>query len=195
LAGELHIHRAAVPAAAWRQHGVTPAFLGAVDRALRDIGAAPPVAAGMVRSALGDPSWRSLASLDAASRLGRALVAAGAVRPGPEALARTVERFERARAGELGAIPEAFWSIRPRAGAGADAALPIVEMSGAVILRVAGRRAPGPEPIAPRVRRGLDRLREAPPPAPGLRDALTALAGGEGRLGPGLLAGGLVLAA
>ena len=192
LLGELYLHRAVVPAAGWRSHGVTPAFLRGVEDALGRVGAGPALAAGMIRSALEDPSWRSLAALDAASRLGRELVAVGAARRGRPALGATIERFERARRGELAAIPAAFWSAHPTGGPAVE-----LEMRGAVIMAVKGRRPAGAPAaaIGPRSERGFARLKAAAPRPPALREALALLFRGEGRLGPGLVAGGLVLAA
>lgn len=194
LAGELHLHRAVVPAEGWRRHGVTPAFVRAIERALREIGAAPALARGMVHHALNDPSWRSLASLDAASRMARELIAAGADRPGPAAVDGAIQRFERARAGEPEAIPPAFWSARPGR---AEDGTPTVEMRGAVIMSVKGRRAEDAPaaPLGPRSQRGIKRLRTAAPRPPGLRDALATLFRGEGRLAPRMILGGVVLAA
>lgn len=201
--GELYVHRMAVPAGGWREWAVSEDFLGPLRRRLELVGVAPDTRERLIERALADAAWRSLASVDAATRLVDALVRAGGLKAGPEA-ARVVERFfelaREERAAEKQPIPPSYWSVQP-APPGADAGEKLL-LRGAVLIRARGRRASapkgrgaaaGPESGTPSLSPELvAALSEAP--ARPARELLRQLRA-EGWLAPAALVGAFLLAA
>jgi ATP-binding cassette subfamily B protein len=182
---ELYVHEMAVPAADWRAWAGSEDFLAPLRARLARLGA-PPGA--IVEEALADASWRSLAALDAATRMAQTLVGAGGLRRGSEAERALVELFEDAKkapGAPAGAVPPSFWSVRP---APADAEKLFAR--GAVLVRVHGTRAPAERGgLTPELAAAL----AEPPSRPGR--ALLGLLRADGALAPALLLGALVTAA
>ena len=104
---ELYIHQFRVPADGWREWAATDEFVGALVRRLDALGLGRERGSALVERALEDPTWRSIATLDAAARMGDALARAGGVERGSRVLA--VIEAAQATAGE---IPAAYWSVR-----------------------------------------------------------------------------------
>lgn len=142
---ELYLHRAVVPADGWREWAGSPEFTDALIRRLVQIGSRRAGARALVDEAVTDPTWRSLATLDAATRMMQALVDAGGLGRGRDALAILSRLAEQARLDpdECGPVPEQYWSVRP-VGAHGDAAHQLT-MTGAVLVRCPGTRT---EPAA-----------------------------------------------
>ncbi|HYG80169.1 MAG TPA: ATP-binding cassette domain-containing protein [Pyrinomonadaceae bacterium] len=137
----LYVHKMRVPAADWREWCGTEDFLRPLGRRLADLALPADVRRRLVAAALADASWLTMAALDAATRMVTSMAEAGGIRRGRQA-ARVLESFfERARAEGCGAaIPDSYWSVRP-----APTDLSRQEhlmLSGAVLLRVRGRRKP-----------------------------------------------------
>lgn len=106
---EVYVHSFAVPAAAWREWAASDEFLAVLARRLDRLGVSQEAAAKLVEEALEDPSWSSIAQLDAAVRMTDSLVHAGGLRKGEQATGAL-----EAVAPE--AIPETYWSVRLAAG-------------------------------------------------------------------------------
>ena len=136
LADELYIHRQAVPAQAFRAWAASPDFLGSLVERLKKLEMTDRVRDRLVRTAVADESWQSLALLDAATRMVTELVGAKGLRAGAES-ARVIETImERARAGADpgNLVPENYWFALP--GDSTDTII----LRGAVLLRIRGRR-------------------------------------------------------
>ncbi|HVR30728.1 MAG TPA: ATP-binding cassette domain-containing protein [Thermoanaerobaculia bacterium] len=110
---ELYIHQFRVPAAGWREWAETDEFVGALVRRLDTLGLGREDGSQLVARALEDPTWRSIAALDAAVRMADALVRAGGIDRG----SRVLGVIEAAQQGPE-SIPSVYWSVRPLAAAG-----------------------------------------------------------------------------
>ncbi|HEY0378020.1 MAG TPA: ATP-binding cassette domain-containing protein [Pyrinomonadaceae bacterium] len=135
----LYVHRMRVPAADWRGWCGTDEFLRPLERRLADLGLPPGVKRRLVSAALADEGWRTMAALDAATRMVTSMAEAHGIRRGRQA-ARVLESFfERAAKQDCGTvIPDSYWSVRPAATALSKQEH--LTLSGAVLLRVRGRR-------------------------------------------------------
>src|SRR5262249_61132305 len=112
---EVYVHSQRVPAAAWHDWARSEGFLGPLGRRLRGLGLGRAGAA-LIEAAAAAPGGRSLALLDAATRLLEALVRAGGLRRGQEArnvLHTLLERAQAEGPGPGQVVPEAFWSVVP----------------------------------------------------------------------------------
>jgi ATP-binding cassette subfamily B protein len=139
----LFIHTQAVPAADFLAWAASDAFCKPLTRRLHNLGLRSAVTA-LIQQALAGSGWRSLARLDAATRLIETLAQGGGVRRGQEAgkvLTSFLDRVPTTAAEEEEPIPEAFWSVRPApaAGKGHEEVL----LRGAVLIAVRGRLAGG----------------------------------------------------
>ncbi|MFL6447199.1 MAG: cysteine peptidase family C39 domain-containing protein [Bryobacteraceae bacterium] len=135
FASELYSHTLNVPAADWREFAGSPDFQTGLEKRLKNIGVSAEDNVRLRATACNDPQWSRLAALDAAIRLVTSLVESKAIRAG-SAAARLVERF--CQSPQL--IPPAFWSVR-----GNDLQDELA-MTGAVLVRILGRKAPVDEP-------------------------------------------------
>ena len=66
---EVYTHILPVPAAAWRKWAGSDEFTGPLRRRLNDLSVTHAASEHLINSALGDSSWHSVASLDAATRM------------------------------------------------------------------------------------------------------------------------------
>jgi len=138
LLDRLFQHAMPVPAAGWRTWAGSDEFLAPLKRRLAMAGVGRSQSIATIAAALADPSWQSLAALDACVRLLHSLVAAGAVRRGHagktlEALTNSV----RQAPGEQ-IVPDQYWSA-VKAPASADGNEQVM-IRGAVIVRARGMR-------------------------------------------------------
>ncbi|MCB0162749.1 MAG: ATP-binding cassette domain-containing protein [Anaerolineae bacterium] len=212
---DLFLHRFPVPAEAWREWAGSSGFLQPLQRRLRDLNLPETTLTRLTDQALADPGWRSLAALDAATRLATAIVRANGLEAGEEA-GRMIERcFLDNRtppqhddgAAAVLPIPPLYWSVTPPADShqpepGSDEIdqTPPEELllHGAVLVRVTGRRTeppadlddvmPEPAPLPPE----LAAILEEPPVNP-VREVWRAL-GQDGLLTPTVLAVALFMA-
>lgn len=180
LIRDLFVHSMPVPAEAWREHTSTERFLDPLRRHLRAVGVRANGDA-LVQDALGDPSWRSIAALDASVRLVGSLCDASALDRGREAVRVLQNFFEQARAqadvverpeaasaepGALLAVPDRFWTVRPHSPD--EEGTEQVALRGAVLLSVSGLlpHAPvsGRRPATPRASGAPEPARHEPPP-------------------------------
>lgn len=115
---KLHIHDHAIDGEDWRIFAESDVFRGPLEARLRDLGLGAAAAERLMASALSDPSWRGIATLDAAARMVAQFVAAGGLSRGKQA-----ERFLHVTLADVEGsawppdtvIPEGSWSVREEA--------------------------------------------------------------------------------
>ena len=151
LRDELYIHEQGVPARAWRAWAGSPEFLGSLIERLRRLRTAEALRSRLARAAVADESWRSLALLDAATRMVAELVRAGGLRAGDEAgrVLETITNRAPNTSDLYSLVPERYWfAVR----GGSD---DVLLLRGAVLLRVLNRRdtAPQAEAVDPPLER------------------------------------------
>jgi ABC-type bacteriocin/lantibiotic exporter with double-glycine peptidase domain len=166
---DLYVHRQHVAAEDWREYAGSEDFLAPLRKRMRRIGVGD-----LTARAMGDPSWRSLAALDAALRMVSTLADTGAVDRGAES-ARVLEEFLTHDV----TIPEHYWSVR----ADGDG----LTMRGAVLVRAIGLSKTH-EKLEPDLAAAL----EQPTARPGLE--LLRLLKADGVLTPAAIAIALVFA-
>jgi ATP-binding cassette subfamily B protein len=132
----LYAHTMEVPVAAWREWAGSDSFATAMRARLAQLGVGRARIDRFLEAAQGDEGWRTLASLDAAARMGAALVTGGAVARGEAAASLVSALFDRARADDT-AIPARFWSAREAPPAEGE---PQLTLRGAVLVHVTGRK-------------------------------------------------------
>ncbi|MEM8933968.1 MAG: cysteine peptidase family C39 domain-containing protein, partial [Acidobacteriota bacterium] len=132
---QVYRHRHTVPADAWREWAGTDEHCEPLGERLGRVGVSTTDSAALIEAARDEPSWRSIAALDAATRMSRELLDSGAL--GRTETARLVPRLtRRVREHGVDAIPEAFWSVSPVDDDGLA-----LHLRGAVLVRVRGRRS------------------------------------------------------
>lgn len=194
LLGELFVHTATIPASDWREWVASEPFLNSVRRRLGELGLSKVEIEESIKSALRDDGWRSMAALDAATRMTAAIVRAGGLSRGRQA-ARILSQFAERGREEAGdaptTIPANYWMVLPAEPneEGDDQ----LQMRGAVLVQVRGRRAKSDEqeaepPLSPELVAALEER-----PASPARDLLRLL-GQDGLLTPMALIATLILA-
>ena len=172
---ELYVHAMDVPVEAWREWAGSEEMRAPLAHRIGAIGASDSAA--MIDRALADPSWRSIAALDAAVRMVRGMIDVGALRAGPAAAKLVGALLED----DL-AIPDSAWSAR------ASSEPDQLRVRGAVLVRVRGRSATA-EPASAELRAAL--LEPAPRPWRLLLDAVL----GGGRVTPLAVVAAMIVAA
>ncbi|MFO0609554.1 MAG: ATP-binding cassette domain-containing protein [Polyangiales bacterium] len=180
---ELYHHGTPVPASAWRAYAGDPAdtFLGPLQRRMRRLGFGRDPA--LLREALSDDSWHSLAALDATVRMVASLARSGAVDVGPQAVALTdslgraaVAALRRGDAPDDNPVPMRFWSTRPLDEVDADGD-ELVSLMGCVVLAVEALLPHAP--VGGRVPQVATAGEGASDEAPALPPELAAAIGGD----------------
>jgi ATP-binding cassette subfamily B protein len=138
LQRDVYVHTMPVPAADWREWAGSEAFRVPLVRRITDVGVGRSRTRALVERACSDPSWRSLATLDAATRMVAQLVAGGGIGPG-DRVDLILERLCETGA-KPGPIPDRFWSVA-EGDPGEDGEEQLWS-SGAVLVHAAGRLAP-----------------------------------------------------
>ncbi len=182
---EVYLHKTRVPAEAWREWAGTASAQAAFRRRLENLGANSKK---LLKVALTDPTWRSLAQLDAATRLVQAIQEGSGVSPGRKCR-KLLDRFCQ----DDSKIPEDYWSVLPAEHEGE------LQLKGAVLLHINGRlprTSLNTDDISPEIAAALNET----PARPG-RELLRLLRA-DGVLSPALLlftsllaAGGVILEA
>ncbi|MFN8495349.1 MAG: ATP-binding cassette domain-containing protein [Caldilineaceae bacterium] len=210
---ELYRHALPFPADQWRMWAGSDAFTAPLRHRLADLRVKEATVANLIEKAQADPSWRTFATLDAATRLTSGVVQGGGLTRGAEAEALVTRLCQEALSAELNMhqiIPAAFWSVQPLLPSAGKVAVEHLLLRGAVLVRIVGRQvlAPAPEaayassngasaappglpagPLAPDL---MAALTEKPDqPARHLWQALQA----DGLLTPAFLSGAVCLAA
>ncbi len=170
---DVYRHTLPFDAAAWRLWAGSAGLQAPLQSRLAALGLDEPACRRLYADAVADLTWRGLATLDAATRMGTALVQAGALRRGMDVqrvLTHLCHRAAQEPPDRHTAIPAAFWAVQPLAETPGLA--PHLLLHGAVLVRVTGRRAVPPPPDSAR-EAGHDAARgSAPPLAPDLAAAL-----------------------
>jgi ATP-binding cassette subfamily B protein len=199
---EIYLHTLAVPASDWREWAGSEEFLKPLRQRLSQLGITANSCDEMIATAQADASWRSLATLDAATRMVNVIVHAGGIKSGAQAtkvLQRFYEKTLQESSQTLQTIPAAYWSVRWRASDGDEAEQLLLR--GAVLVRIKGLLARdqtaeeseenqnGKKVLSPELVAALSE----PPARPGRE--LVRLLFQEGWKTPGLLVGGLFMTA
>lgn len=129
---ELYSHVAVVPATAWREWMESPEAANAITERLRAIGLSVAETTRLVEAATADPSWKSIAALDAAIRFVAALRKDKIVAGGGTG------RLVSALTADPAHIPDDFWSVT--AAEKQDDGDEHLRFRGAVLLRGVRRR-------------------------------------------------------
>ncbi len=193
LLEQIYLHAQVVPAADWREYAGTEDFLAPLASRMSALGLPGER---LKKSALADPSWRALATLDAAVRFTASLHAAGALRRGREATG-FVESLLSSPSFEAAAqIPEGFWFVRPAASDPSQAEGELLSLRGAVLVQIQGLKpevegasATATAAVSPE----LAAVLEEPPDRPARK--LLSLMREDGLLAPAVLATGLLASA
>lgn len=176
LTAELYAHAMPLPAEAFRQYAAGPEMTRVLARRIDALGASA-ARERWLAEAFADPSPATLTALDASVRMVQTLVESRAIAAGREALALVERLLARVRE-DPDVIPPEHWTARPLD----DAHL---EVTGAVLVRVRGRRTSSTEPEVELPPELVTALAEAPT-RPGRR--LLALLREDGLFAPALVA-------
>jgi ATP-binding cassette subfamily B protein len=125
LVSDLYVHQMELSADTWREWAGSDDLRRPLAQRLAALGISEP--ASMIDGALADPSWRSIAALDAATRTVQRLVDSGGLRAGAGSAS-----IVRALASDPAVIPDDEWSAR----ATDDPAR--LSVRGTVLVRVSG---------------------------------------------------------
>lgn len=137
---ELYLHVFPVSAVIWRNWAESDEFVGPLRRRLVNLRITSTQE--LIRTALADPSWYSIANLDAATRLVEAIVRSGGLDRGrhvSRVLSSLLDQTQKGEYGEIQIIPSGFWSVT-EASRDADGAEQLY-LRGVVIVRVHGIRS------------------------------------------------------
>ncbi len=141
FARELVRHETSIPAAAWRNWADSGEFLAPLSRRLADLGTPRRVITALTSEALEDKGWFTLGALEASTRLVAAIVRAGGLKPGAEAVRLLTALFRQTCESPLDIftlISPAYWSVSPDPDS-ADPRQQHLLLKGAVLMRVPGR--------------------------------------------------------
>jgi ABC-type bacteriocin/lantibiotic exporter with double-glycine peptidase domain len=187
---DVHAHRLAISAEAFREWAGTDGFTRPLARRLRELGAVDGEA--LIGQALEDPSWRAIAALDGATRTVAALVTSGAVAGGSRQseAGPLVASLASASARDPASVPT-IYATAAAAPAAEDGTAQIT-IRGAVLLRASaavGLDAEQKAALPSELRAAVDE------PRPRAADALWRLLARDGRGRWAAFAAGVVLAA
>ncbi len=142
---KLFIHSMPVPAEAWRAWVGSDETLEISRHQLTAAGVSATETERLLMTAVADPGWETLATLEAATRMTLEMIAAGGLRRGPQSERLLNATFETALAEpeqRRVLLPRPFWSVDPL---DEDQ----VMLRGAVLVRVRGRRVDSDPVVAP----------------------------------------------
>lgn len=140
LLDELYVHSMVVPADGWRTWAGSVEFLDPLRQRLETLGISPDEREQHLAAGLADQSWRTLAALDAATRMVTAIVQADGLRRGPEA-SRALIHFFRQACADPETIPKSYWSVWPVVNEDEANTDPELYLRGAVLVRIQGKTA------------------------------------------------------
>ena len=143
---EIFAHEQSVDAIVWRAWCDTADFLQPMRRRLEMLGADAANAELLIATAAEDSGWFGFGSLDAAVRLGMALLDAGGIGRGHEAAELVGALFHDTIASGHDIhvlVPSSYWSALPDV-TNTDPRVEMLKISGGVVLKAAGR-----DPLAP----------------------------------------------
>jgi ATP-binding cassette subfamily B protein len=136
---ELYVHQQPVPATAWRDWAGSEGFVDPLTQRIQMLGVAEPVTHQLVKIALANPDWYSLAALDATVRMVDAIVRAEGLTVGKEAELVLERFFKQALTPNTQTnIPLPYWSVQPQEPNNPEEFHLLLK--GAVLLQVFGRQ-------------------------------------------------------
>ena len=141
---ELYIHKYPVPAVAWREWASQDEFIDPLRKNLANLKVKARSVTELIESALADPNWRSLAALDAATRMISAMVRSGGIKRGKQAAHLLRHFFKIARitpTDDTEPIPATYWFAYPTPPDFDEEEH--LFLQGAVLVRVLGRVSDG----------------------------------------------------
>jgi ABC-type bacteriocin/lantibiotic exporter with double-glycine peptidase domain len=197
LLDELHVHTMPLPAEDWRGWAGSEGFLVVLRGRMRELGCDDAGIERMLSAALGDESWRSFATLDAAVRMVADLVASEGLVRGREAQRAVQALVEQAlaesdpRAAD-GWIPARYWSAGALPPSDDPEQGESILLRGAVMVRVRGRREIEPGADEPALPPDLAGALHEPEPKPAR--TLLELAMRDGLLTPAMIVLAIVAA-
>jgi ABC-type bacteriocin/lantibiotic exporter with double-glycine peptidase domain len=124
----LYVHSMRLPATGWREWAATSDFLDPLRERMSQLRLRRRTA--LIERACADPSWLSIAQLDAAVRMAAQVVAAGGLKAGTTAT-DFVEKLTSPAAGPAD-IPDSHWFVRASGDDG------FLRATGAVLVRIEG---------------------------------------------------------
>ncbi len=133
---KLYIHAMPVPAEDWRAWAGSDETLEILTHQLTAAGVPSTEIGRLLAAATTDAGWETLATLEAATRMTREMIAAGGMRRGPQTARLLTATFDAVRDAPEQAqvlLPRPFWSVEP---AGEDQ----LTLRGAVLVRARGRK-------------------------------------------------------
>jgi ABC-type bacteriocin/lantibiotic exporter with double-glycine peptidase domain len=140
---EVYAHTFPISARYWREWAGSDQFLRPLRRRLENLSLTAGVITRLVDGALADASWRTLAALDATTRMIDSMVRSGglgAVKRAAAVLESFFEECLKQAAGTEPIIPGAYWFAQP-GPPGPDGEEQVLAR-GAVLIRVLGRKEP-----------------------------------------------------
>jgi ATP-binding cassette subfamily B protein len=165
---EVYTHVFPVSAQAWRDWVALEGFCAPLRQRMARLRLDQADIERLIDTALEDPGWRSMAALDAATRMVDAIVRAGGLERGAEA-GGVIERFfQQETTTESAIIPLPYWSVQPQPYASDQPDEEQLLLRGAVLVRALGRRTPAEEA-------GLEEIEIEEPPQPLTPELVAAL--------------------
>jgi ABC-type bacteriocin/lantibiotic exporter with double-glycine peptidase domain len=195
LLNKLYIHSTEVSAEDWREWASSDNFLAPLRRRMASLRFSRKLIAELINAALLDASWRTLARLDAATRMIDSIARSSGIGRGRQAASVLASCIEEARGNaenETEIIPENYWSVQPaRNNENGDEQL---RLRGAVLVHVSGRRVArstgeAPAALSPELIAALEEKPSQP-----LRDLFRMLAA-DGLFAPSMIVVALAAAA
>jgi ABC-type bacteriocin/lantibiotic exporter with double-glycine peptidase domain len=174
---EIYRHQTAVAAEDWRDWAGSDEFLLPLRERMMRIGFSDRNWATRRDQVLADPTWFSLAALDAGVRLVQSVIDAGGVRPGSAAirLLNALGNDSQTRTFDIfSMIPTSYWMVTPDLES-TDSLGQRLILRGAALLRITGRNARSPattasSPLSAELAAALQE-----PPAQPLRNLLSLM--------------------
>lgn len=159
FSNEIYIHTFPVPAEAWREWAGSKGMLSPLRSRLGVLRLSNETIEDLIDHALSDPGWRSIATLDAVTRMLTSIVKSGGLEPGEEVenllirfyyqnLESQKPIFDESSGDDFGAfpkttklnIPGTYWTVIPaKTGADEDQESQELLLRGAVLVRILGR--------------------------------------------------------
>lgn len=133
LLDQLFVHAMPVPAHAWREWAGSDAFQQPLNKRLKSIGLGASIRRARLSAANGDSGWKSLAALDAATRMVATLRSTRAV-----SRAEAPRLLDALLADADASVPEQYWSAWSKASNDQSGQ---IDIRGVVLVKVPGKRA------------------------------------------------------
>ena len=169
---EIFVHTFPVPASDWRQWAGSDEFITPLSQRMKAIIPDGNVVEQLIEKSLADPTWHSLAALDATTRMVNSIVQSGGVKAGKQSIAMVKHFFDKANqtiSQDSNIIPDDYWTVKPAQNQPDDEQQ--LFLRGAVLVRALRRASESP------IRPKMDQLAEESKDdelSPELRAALDA---------------------